>query len=145
MKATRSDGVQLPPSMGSVREPRKYRVSVDLATYGGQITAFFSPIGVRRHHAQATELDPVHLPWVALREQRELTPFPKVRVDPAHRYEESQEANRLIEILNTTEDVLVFKIALNKLLHLVQGKFFYPGEEYRPELLDEAIRLSEEE
>jgi len=145
MKATRSDAVQLPQSAGSMKEPGKRRVSVDLATYGGQITAFFSSIGVRRYHAQDTKLEPVHLPWPALLGQRELTPFPKVRIDPVHRHEASQEANQLIDLLNTTEDILVFKIALNKLLHLVQGKVFYPGEEYRPELLDAAIKMSQEE
>lgn len=145
MKATRSDGVQLPQLAGSMGEPRKRRVSVDLATYGDQIAIFFSSIEVRRYHAQATKLDPVHLPWKALLEQRELAPFPGVRADLSRKDEAAREANRLIEFLNTTEDVLVFKIALNKLLHLVQGKFFYPGEEYRPELLDEAIKKSEEE
>lgn len=155
MKVTRSDPCPLDEAVGPTTEVSQPRArvdsaatkpprAVDLMTYGNQIMVFYACIEVRRHDMKATKLEWVDFPWKVLLEQRERTPFPLV----SRTCEQSLEANRLIEILNTTEDVLVFKIAMNTLIRLVQGEravLLYPGNAYHPDLLEETVRLSEEE
>lgn len=120
-----------------------------LKWYGGPITGFYGRIEINRYEKGATKLHLTNLPWAALIEERAKNPFPDVRVDPhGSDYENEKRANELIELLNATDDIMVFKIAMNTLFRLVQGERaapLYPGEQYRPDLLEEAIRLSEEE
>lgn len=123
-----------------------------LKWYGGPITGFYGRIEINRYEKGATKLHLTNLPWAALIEERAKNPFPDVRVDPhGSDYENEKRANELIELLNATDDIMVFKIAMNALIRLAQGERaapLYPGKVYNPDLLadllEEAIRLSEE-
>lgn len=114
--------------------------------YAGSITAFYAQIEVAREQARSTKLDWVHLPWVSLLEQRERDQedknkkmsFPVIKLAEDDDEEAVKAANRLIGILNTTEDVIIFKVAMNRLWQLIRPAF-YPGEQYNPIRLEQLL------
>lgn len=123
--------------------------TVQLAIYGGVIANFFSAI-FNNHRSEAmTDLDdPKRLSWRWILEQRELASFPGISDHPESQNDRVHEVRRLIRILNGTEDVVVFRIAINALLLVIQGKVgyhpYFDGKEYPPDRLDAALEDVEE-
>ncbi len=120
-------------------------MTTELRMYGNPIEVFYAEISLARHRAGSTMLERRDIPWSALERQRLATPFPLVTPDRGDEVR-AVAANELIGLLNATEDVLVFKVAMNALLKLMQGSSYqpmYPGQPYTPENL--AILLAQEQ
>lgn len=121
-----------------------------IATYGGILAAFFAEIHNAARSSAATGLDdPGSISLKRIIEQRERTPFPMAADTEGHRNQDRlAEANRLIRVLNETEDIVVFRIAVNALLLLIQKRTgyrpYFDGREYSPDLLQSALEYVEE-
>ena len=120
-----------------------------LSVYGNVITIFFSSIFNNTRGKDGENLDDCgKIPLVQIMRQRNVTPFPEVSDSPESRDPRIYEANRLIDVLNKTEDVRVFRIAINALLLVIQGKTGYrpifDGKEYPPGDLTAALEEVEE-
>lgn len=118
-----------------------------LRWYGNPIEAFYGDIAVVRDRAGSTPLDRKDLPWSALVEARRKRPFPTVEEEP-HDWTRCREANQVIGLLNTTEDVIVFKIAMNTLISMMKREHsyvpIYPGERFSPMEVSALLALEAE-
>jgi hypothetical protein len=121
---------------------------VQMHLYGGAIEVFFAEIHNQFRGAAPIGLDDSRtLSLKRIMDQREKTPFPDV---PRGGGDDTRaaEANRLIHILNHTENIKVFRIAVNAILFVIQGKVSYrpcfEGEAYAPNRLMKALEEVEE-
>lgn len=117
---------------------------VHFRLYGGQIEAFFSGAELRRYtiFSSSPPIPRTDIPWKYLVEEREDRKFPLLSNSDSLDNEACTRINKVIIILNTTDDFLVFKISVNLLLKELQGDAYralYPGEQYAPENLESAI------
>lgn len=112
--------------------------------YGGQIEAFFSGAELRRYaiFSNSAPISRTDIPWKYFVIERESRKFPLLNDSHSHGKEVCARINKVINILNTTDDFLVFKIGVNLLLKELQGDAYhalYIGEQYAPENLDSAV------
>jgi hypothetical protein len=110
---------------------------------------FFADIFNKHRSGGIQELDdPRKISWKWILERREAASFPEVSDYSGGRDDRTSEANRLIRILNNTDDVVVFRIAINALLFVIQGKIsyrpYFDGKEYPPDRLEAALEDVEE-
>lgn len=126
--------------------PENTQAVVAIETYGGEIETFFSKVSLLRLKTLPLVLPHHELPWKYIDEVKRTNGFPSAKATSLENEGKAAEANEIIAILNSTEDFLVFKIAMNKLLALVRGRTagpFYRGEDYTPEKLSQALAESD--
>jgi hypothetical protein len=122
---------------------------VPVAFYNAVIMNFFATIlNEYRSAAPIGYDDTKNISLKRLEEQRTRTPFPEAFGESDYRKSQAIEVNRLVRILNRTEDKRVFWIAVNAILLIVFGKIGYQpefeGSEYAPDQLQAAMEAVEE-
>lgn len=120
-----------------------------LSVYGGVVANFFCDIFNKHRSGGIEDLDDSRkLSWKWILERREAAPFPEISDCSGGSDDRIREAKQLIHILNNTEDVVVFRIAINALLLVIQGKVgyhpYFDGKEYPPDRLEAALEDVEE-
>lgn len=116
-----------------------------LCEYINALLSFFAGIQTERIKRGMIWSDDDRLPWSDILTRKNGFPLPTLseyfgESFPSVLERDQQSATVVREIinrLNETEDVSVWKRGINRLLQIVQGKAyrpFYPGDDYRPEL-----------
>jgi hypothetical protein len=117
--------------------------------YGGTITAFYAGIIVNKHRKSSRNgvsrfsQQPVAIAdilWDDIKPYVRFHQLPPVEI--TNNSEFDTKIARIVEILNTCDDFLVFRIAMNTLCALIRPHeklIIYSGEYYHPDKLEQAL------